>query len=111
MTNCFSRHRAIRGSDFFRTTSTQDSTTTASQRRQLLLRIRTRIDFRMRLRNLPVLVDDVGDAARVFVLFRLRRAVSDADLAIGVAQERKREVEFLRELRVRLPIAEPDSEV
>jgi len=64
----------------------------------------------MRLRNLPVLVDDVGDAARVLVLFRLRRAVSDADLAIGVAQERKGEVEFLRELRVRFAIVEADAE-
>ena len=64
----------------------------------------------MRLRNLPVLVDDVRDAARVLVLFRLRRAVSDADLAIGVAQERKREVEFLRELRVGFAIVEADAE-
>jgi hypothetical protein len=40
---------------------------TKLERRQLFLRIRTRIDLRIRLRDLPVLVDQVRDAPGVFV--------------------------------------------
>ena len=45
----------------------------------------------MRLRDLPVLVDDVRDAARVLVLLRVGRAVREPDLALGIAEQRERE--------------------
>ena len=60
----------------------------------------------MRFGDLPLLVDDVCDAFRVLVLRRLRRAVRDSDFAIGIAQKRKRKLEFLGEALVRIDVVE-----
>ena len=51
----------------------------------------------MRLSDTAVLVDNVGDAFGVFVARRIGGAVGDADTAVGVAEQRKGEVELLRE--------------
>jgi hypothetical protein len=64
----------------------------------------------MRLGDLPVLVDDVCDPFRVLILLRIRGAVRESDLAIGVAQQREREVELLGELRVCGDVIETDAE-
>jgi len=77
---------------------------------ELFLRVRARVDFRMRFRNLSVLVDHVGDAARVLVFRRVGGTVRDADLAVGVAEERVRKVVLLRELRVVLDAVEADAD-
>src|SRR5207244_10005487 len=53
---------------------------------------------------------DVGDALRVLIGRTRGRAVGHADLALGVAQKREREVELLRELRVGLLVVEGDAE-
>jgi len=52
------------------------------------------------LGDLPVLVDDVCDPFRVLVFRRVGGAVGDADLAVGVAQQREGKIEFLREAGV-----------
>jgi hypothetical protein len=77
---------------------------------QLLLRIRPRVDFRVRLRDLSVLVDHVGDPPRVLVFRRVGRAVRDADLPVGVAEERVRKVVLLREFRVVFDAVEADAD-
>lgn len=64
----------------------------------------------MRLRDLSVLVDDVCDAAGVLVLRRVGGAVGEADPALGVAEEREREVVFLREGGVGALVVEADAE-
>jgi hypothetical protein len=64
----------------------------------------------MRLRDLSVLVDHVRDAASVFVGRLLRRAVREADLVVGVAEEGEGEVELLREAGVFLRGVEADAE-
>jgi hypothetical protein len=64
----------------------------------------------MRLRDLPFFIDDVGDAPCVFVLRRLGRSVREADLALGVAEQRERETELLREGGVLLFAVEADAE-
>ena len=64
----------------------------------------------MRLRDLPVLVDDVRDPFRVLVLRGARCAVRESDLSIGVAQQREGEVELLGELRVCGDVIETDAE-
>jgi hypothetical protein len=64
----------------------------------------------MRLQDFAVLADHVGDAARVFILLALRRAVGEADLAVGVAEEGEGEVEFLGEVGVRGLVVEADTE-
>ena len=64
----------------------------------------------MRLGDLPVLVDDVRDPFCVLILLRIRCAVRESDLAIGVAQQRERKVELLGELRVRGDVIETDAE-
>jgi hypothetical protein len=69
-----------------------------------------RIDFRVRLRDLSLLVDDVRDAARVFVLRRVGRAVRDADLLVGVAEQREGEVELLGEGAVLFDAVEADAD-
>jgi hypothetical protein len=51
----------------------------------------------MRLGDPSVLVDDVGDPFRVLVFRRVGGAVGDADLSIGVAEQREGEIELLRE--------------
>lgn len=60
----------------------------------------------MRLRDLPVLVDDVRDAASVLILRRVGGAVGEPDFALGVAEEGEGEVVFLREGGVRPLIVE-----
>jgi hypothetical protein len=62
------------------------------------------------LGDLPVLVDDVGDAPRVLVLRRLGGPVREADPAVGVAEQREGEVELLREAGVVLDVVEADAE-
>jgi hypothetical protein len=64
----------------------------------------------MRFGDLAVLVDDVRDPLRVFVLLARRRAVRQTDLALGVAQQREGEIELLRELRVVRRRVETDAE-
>jgi hypothetical protein len=64
----------------------------------------------MRLRDVPVLVDDVRDPFRVLVLRRISSAVCQSDLPIRIAQQRKREVILLGELRVRGRVIEADAE-
>jgi hypothetical protein len=64
----------------------------------------------VRLRDLAVLVDDVRDPFRVFVLWRFGRAVRESNLPIGVAQQREGEVELLGELRVRGDVIKTDAE-
>src|SRR6266536_270756 len=66
------------------------------QRSELVLRIRARIDFRMHLR----------DPACVLVFRRLGRTVRQSDLVVGVAQQRKIELLFLREFSVRFDAVE-----
>lgn len=64
----------------------------------------------MRLGDFSFFVDDVGDAAGVLVLGRLGGAVGEADLAIGVAEQREGEVVFLRERGVAFFVVEADAE-
>ena len=67
-------------------------------------------DLRMRLRDLPVRTDDVGDPARGRGLRVVGRPVRDSDLAPDVAKEREREAELLRERRVLLGGVERDAQ-
>jgi hypothetical protein len=64
----------------------------------------------MRLGDGAVLVDDVGDAARVLVFRAVARAVGEADLALGVADQRERKVELLREALVFFRGIEADAD-
>ncbi len=64
----------------------------------------------MRLRDLAVFVDDVGDAAGVFVFRRIGGSVGDADLAFGVAEEGEGEVVFFGEALVFFGAVEADAE-
>ena len=51
----------------------------------------------MRLGDLPILVDHVRDAAGVLVFRRVGGAVRDAELAVGVTEQREGELELLGE--------------
>jgi hypothetical protein len=82
----------------------------SSQRFELLGRIRRRAHLRMRLRDLPLFVDDVSDAPRVLVFRRIGRAVRQPDLPVGVAKQRKVEAELLGESPVLLLRVEADAE-
>ena len=64
----------------------------------------------MGLRDLSVFVDHVGDAAGVLVFVRVAGAVGEADLMVGVAEERKREVVLLGEALVFFLRVEADAE-
>jgi len=64
----------------------------------------------MRLGDFPVLVDHVRDAARVLVRRLLGGAVREADLAVGVAEEREGELELAGEAGVFLLRVEADAE-
>ncbi len=64
----------------------------------------------MGLGDFAVLVDHIGDAARVFVFRGFRCAVCEADLAVGVAEQREGEVVFLGERGVGFFIIEADAE-
>jgi len=77
---------------------------------QLLRRVRRRVDLRMRLRDDAVLVDHVRDAARVDIFRRVGRSVGDADLAIGVAEQREGKVELLGERFVLVLRVETDAD-
>ncbi len=61
-----------------------------------------RRDLRVRLRDLSVRPDDVGDPARELRLRVFARSVRHADVALHVAEERERKVELLREAGVLL---------
>ena len=54
----------------------------------------------MRLRDAAVLIDQVCDALRILVLWRLGSAVCHSDLVIGVAEQRKRKTLLLREFAI-----------
>jgi hypothetical protein len=62
------------------------------------------------LRNPPPFVDHVGDTLRIFILGRARRAIGDADFAVGVAQQRKWKLVLLGELRAVLDFIEAGAE-
>jgi hypothetical protein len=62
------------------------------------------------LGDLPFLVDHVRDAARIFVLRRVGGAVREADLVLGVAEQREREVELLGEAAILLDRVETDAD-
>jgi hypothetical protein len=64
----------------------------------------------MRLRDLSLLVDQIGDPARVLIFRRFGGAVRQSDLVVGIAQKRKVELVLLRELRVVLLIVEAGAE-
>src|SRR3954468_13523898 len=67
---------------------------------QDLLGMRGGIDLRIRLPDLAVLADQVGDPLRGGGAGVVRGSVGDADLSVHVAEERKVELELLGELRV-----------
>jgi len=64
----------------------------------------------MDLRDFAVLVDQIRDAARVFVFRRLGGAVGQSNLVVGVAQQRELKSEFLGELSVVLDLIEAGAE-
>jgi hypothetical protein len=64
----------------------------------------------MCFRNAAVLIDDVRNAPRVFVLVARRRAVCESDLVIDVGQQRERKIEFLGEAGVVRDAVEADAE-
>ena len=64
----------------------------------------------MRLGDLPLFVDQVGDALRVFILRSLGGAVRETDLAFRVAEEGEGEVELAREGVVVFGSVEADAE-
>jgi hypothetical protein len=64
----------------------------------------------MDLRDPPALVNQIRDTAGVFVFRRSGGAVSDPDLMVGVAQQRKLKSEFLGEFSVVLDLIEAGAE-
>jgi hypothetical protein len=62
------------------------------------------------LGDLPFFVDHIGDAAGVFILFGLAGAVGQADLVVGVAEEREGEVVLFSESLVFGRRVETDAE-
>src|SRR5262249_12801475 len=80
------------------------------ERFQLRLRISLRVHLLVRLLDLSLRVDDVGDAFRVSGGSGLRCAVGEADFPIGVAEEREVERELGRERLVVLLVVEGDAE-
>ena len=56
----------------------------------------------MCLRDAAILIDQVCDALRILVLWRLGSAVRHSDLVIGVAEQRKRKTLLLREFAILL---------
>jgi hypothetical protein len=80
------------------------------QRLQLLRRVRRRIHFRVRLRDLSFLIDHVCDAAGVFVFLRFGGAVGEADFACGVAEEWEGKLELFGEAFVFGGRVETDAE-
>src|SRR5437868_12064953 len=88
----------------------QPATENRLQRSELLLRIRARIDLRIRGSDAAVFVDEIRNPLRVLVLGRARRAVCNADLPVGVAEQREGKFVFLREFRVVLRLVEAGAE-
>ena len=76
----------------------------------MLPRIDLGIHLRIDLRDAPVFVDHVRDAPGELVLRRVGRAIGQADLAIGIAEQRERELVLFRELRAVLGLVEADAE-
>jgi hypothetical protein len=76
----------------------------------LFVRIFLRVDFRVGLRDLAVLVDEVRDAARVFILRGLRRTVGDAEFALGIRDQRERELVFCGKGGVVSRLVEADAD-
>ena len=72
--------------------------------------MRLRAHLGMRLSDLSVRADDVGDPARGRRLRVVGRPVGDSDLAAHVTEERKRVVELLRERRVLVEGVERDAQ-
>ena len=64
----------------------------------------------MRCSDAAVFVDQVGNPLRVLIAWRGRRTVGDADLAIGIAEQRERKFVFLRESGVVLRLVEAGAE-
>ena len=81
-----------------------------SHPRQLLLRVTPRIHLDVGLGDSALLVDDVGDPLGVFVFRRRGGAVSDADLAVGIAEQGKGEVELIGEAGVGIDVVETGAE-
>ena len=76
----------------------------------MLLRIVSRVHFRMCLGDSALLVDDVGDPLRVFVFRGVGGTVGDTDLAVGVTQQREGEAEFLGKAGVGIDVVETGAE-
>jgi hypothetical protein len=81
-----------------------------SQPRQLILRVASRIDLRMRFGDAAVFVDHVRDAFCELVFRCIGGAVRDPDTAVGVAEQRKGEVELLGEVGVVGDVVETRAE-
>jgi hypothetical protein len=64
----------------------------------------------MGLGDLPLFVDDVGDAPGVLVLRAVAGAVGEADLSVAVGEEREGEIELGREALVLRARVEADSD-
>ena len=64
----------------------------------------------MRLGDPALLVDDVRDPFGVFVLRRFGGSVGDADLAVGVAEQREGEGELVGKARVGVDVVETGAE-
>jgi hypothetical protein len=64
----------------------------------------------VRLGDLPLFIDQIGDAFRVAILRGFRGAVGEADAAIGVAEEGEGEVELFGEVLVLVRRVEADAE-
>jgi hypothetical protein len=64
----------------------------------------------VRLRDPAVLVDDVRDPSREGIRRRVGRGVRDADLPIGVAQQREGKVELFGEAAILLDTVEADAD-
>ncbi|HEX8953987.1 MAG TPA: hypothetical protein VF945_19160 [Polyangia bacterium] len=77
---------------------------------QRLFGVLGRLDLAVGALDLPVGADEVRDARRRLRAGVVRRAVGDADLLVGVAQERKVEAVLLRELPIRFDRIEADAE-
>jgi len=91
-------------------TIARDRLRKGSQRCELFLRIRARVDFRMDLRDAALFVDQVRDAASVLIFRRFGRAVRQTDLVVGIAQQREVELLFLGEFPVRFDAVETGAE-
>lgn len=77
---------------------------------ELLPRVRLGIHLSMDLGDAALLVDEVGDAAGVFVAWTAGGAVGQADFPVGVTEQRKGEVVLLGEAGVVFYGVEADAE-